>query len=419
MNISLRAQGLKSSATVAVMNRAAEMKRQGIEVLPFAAGEPDFDTPQLIKQAAIDAMLAGQTKYAPTPGDAVTRKVISDKLTRENGLPNCTPDHVVISAGNKNSLYLVFQALIDPPHPSRFGGAQAEMILPVPAWVSFAPICELAGGKVVPVETTQASDFKMTPAQLEAAITPRSRVLLLNSPSNPCGTMYSPDELAALCAVVERAVKTIAPELVIVSDEMYEKIIYGGLKHYSPGSFPGVAERTITCNGLSKAYAMTGWRIGYCAGSGEFGLQVAKAVTKLQTQVTTCIPQFFLPAIRVALTQCDADVERMRVAFAQRGELISGLMRDVPNMPFPRPTGGFFLFCDVSAHLGKSTPKGVKIDVPAKFSEALLDDHHMATVSGEDFGGCGRTHVRLSFACSDDQIREGVKRLGTFVRSLR
>ena len=133
MNISLRAQGLKSSATVAVMNRAAEMKRQGIEVLPFAAGEPDFDTPQLIKQAAIDAMLAGQTKYAPTPGDAATRKVISDKLTRENGLPNCTPDHVVISAGNKNSLYLVLQALIDPPHPSRFGGAQAEMILPVPA----------------------------------------------------------------------------------------------------------------------------------------------------------------------------------------------------------------------------------------------------------------------------------------------
>jgi aspartate aminotransferase len=419
MNVSHRASSLKPSSTVAVMNRAAELKRQGIDVLSFAAGEPDFDTPKAIKQAAIDALLKGQTKYMPTAGDAVTRKVISDKLARENGIPNCTPEHVVINAGGKHTLYLVFQALMDPAMPGRFGGEAPEMILPVPAWVSFAPMCELAGGKVVEVPTTPATGFKMTPEQLEKAITPRSRILLLNSPSNPCGTMYTPDELKALCAVVEKASKTIAPELVIVSDEIYEKIIYGGIDHRSPGSFPGVADRTITCNGMSKAFSMTGWRVGYMAGSGEFGLKVASAVSKLQGQMTTCIPAFIYPAIRVALTDCAAEVETMRQAFANRAELIFGLLKDAPGVTCPRPTGAFYAFCDVGQHLGKTGPKGVKIANPSKFAEALLDEHHMAVVGGEDFGGCGMTHVRLSFACSDDQIREGVKRLGSFVRSLK
>ncbi|MGQ0628415.1 MAG: pyridoxal phosphate-dependent aminotransferase, partial [Phycisphaerales bacterium] len=396
----------------------AELRRQGIDVLPFAAGEPDFDTPESVKRAAIEALTSGQTKYAPTAGDQATRKVIAEKLTSENDIPGCTPEHVVITPGNKAALFLAAQALLDPPHLSRFGGQAPEMILPVPAWVSFAPICELAGGKVVEVETTPATQFKMTPAQLRAAVTARTRIVLLNSPSNPCGTMYTPGEIEALCAVVAEAAATIAPQITILSDEMYEKIIFGGIAHKSPGSVRSVAERTITCNGLSKAFAMTGWRIGYLAGSGAFGLKVAKAVTTLQGQMTTCIPQFFLPAIRVALTQCGADVERMRQAFANRAELITGLMRDLPNLPAPRPTGGFFLFCDLSAHLGKTSPKGVRIDGPAAFAAALLDEHHMATVGGEDFGGCGRTHLRLSFACSDEQIREGVRRLGVFVKSL-
>lgn len=416
MVLSRRVSLLKPSSTVAVMNTAAALKAQGIPVISFAAGEPDFDTPKVVKDAAIAALNAGQTKYMPTPGDAPTRKAIADKLTAENGIPNLTPDHVVISAGGKNSLYLVFQALLDAPAP---GQPPWDVLLPVPAWVSYAPIAELSGGRVVELPTSPDSAFKISPAQLERAITPRSRILVLNSPSNPCGTMYSPDELRDLAAVVERAAASIAPDLCIVSDEIYEKIILGGIPHCSIGAFPGVAERTITVNGLSKAFAMTGWRVGYAAGSGPFGLQVAQALSKLQGQVTTCLPAFIYPAIRAALAHCAADVESMRQAFASRAELIASLASRLPNLPAVRPTGAFYLFPDIAAHLGTTSASGRPVRTAAEFAQALLDEQRVALVPGEDFGGPAAHHVRISFACADDDIREGMRRLGDFLRALK
>lgn len=418
MQTSFRVRALKPSATLAVGAKAAALKAQGVDVLSFATGEPDFDTPSAIKQAAWEAMQAGQTKYCPVPGDPATRKVIAEKLTRENGIPECTPDHIVISSGGKHNLYNLFQCLLDAP-TSGVGEPAQDVLLPVPAWVSYAPQVQLAGGKVVELLTTAADDFKITAEQLKRAITPRSRVLVINSPSNPCGTMYSPDELKAIGRVVAEAAKTVAPELVVISDELYEKVIFGGVPHFSLGSIPEIAERVITVNGLSKAYAMTGWRVGYQGGSGAFGLAVAKGCATLQSQSTTAIPTFILPAIRAAFALCDADVERFRQAFAHRAELIHGLAKRVPGMVCPRPTGAFYLFPDVSAQFGKTSAGGKKINSAMDWAAALLEERHVAVVPGEDFGTGGERSVRISFACSDEQIRKGMERIGEFVAGLK
>lgn len=412
--VSRRVDALKPSATLAVSAKANELRAAGTQVLSFATGEPDFDTPEAIKNAAWEALKAGKTKYGPVPGDPECRAVIAEKLARENGIPNVTPDHVVVSSGGKHSLYNLFQALIDPPAP---GESPSELILPVPAWVSYAPQARLAGAEIREVVTDASSDFKMTPDQLRAAINPSSRVLMLNSPSNPCGTMYTPDELRALGEVVRDSIAD-APNLVVISDEIYEKIIFGGFDHFSIGSMPEIAERVITVNGLSKAYSMTGWRIGYFAGSGDFGLAVAKGVRKLQSQSTTSIPTFLMPAIRSALNECAKDIERMRSAFAQRGELISALVRDIPGVVAPTPTGAFYLFADVSAHFNKTSTNGTTLHAAMDFAGALLEEQHVAVVPGEDFGTGGEKCVRISFACSEEQIREGMARLSSFVSGL-
>ena len=387
LNISRRVADLKPSVTVAFMNRAKNMKRQGLDVLAFAAGEPDFDTPSPIKESAIAALRAGQTKYMPTLGDPDTRAAIAKKLTEENHLPK-------------------------PGEP------QQEVILPVPAWVSYAPIAELAGGKVVEVDTTPASGFKMTPEQLRKAINPNSRVLILTSPSNPCGTMYSPDELKALGKVIAETA-SVAPNLIVLSDEIYEKIAYGGIPHYSIGSDPAIAERVVTLNGLSKAYSMTGWRVGYTGASGAFGKKFTDAMGVLQGQMSTNITSFIYPAIRTALTQCAGEVEQMRLAFAKRAELINKRLADIPGVHNVKATGAFYAFPDVSAHFGKTTPKGTKIASAMDFCEALLTEALVAFVPGEDFGGCGKNHARISFACSEEQINQGCERLAKFVASLR
>jgi len=396
--------------------RARDLKAQGVDVVAFGQGEPDFDTPQKIKQAAIDALNAGQTKYMPTLGDPETLAVISAKFTSENKIPNCTPKHVAISSGGRHSLFVVLQCLIDCPTA---GQPQDEVLLPVPAWVSYGPIAELAGAKVVEVPTTAATDFKVTPAQLKAAITPRTKVLILNSPSNPCGTMYSEAELRALADVVADAAKSVAPNMIILTDEMYEKLVYGGIPHFSIGSIPSVAERTITVNGLSKTFAMTGWRVGYTGTSGEFGLKFIKAMSDLQGQLTTNITSFVYPAIRVALTQCGPEVEEMRQAFARRAELIYSLSKQIPGMPAPRPTGAFYLFPDVSSFFGKRTKKGTTINSGVDFAEALLAEACVVVVPGDDFGGCGANHIRFSFACSEDNIRKGLGRIAEFVDGMK
>src|ERR1051325_5891557 len=267
--LSNRVRSLKRSATIAFMNKAKTMQRQGIDVLSFAAGEPDFETPPKIRAAAAKALEAGQTKYTATFGDPETRAAIAQKLIKENGIPTAPGGELIaISPGGKGSLFVAIHCLFDPPKP---GEAAPGCLLPVPGWVSYAPLVEIAGGKVVELPTSAENGFKITPEQLRRAINPRTRLFIINSPCNPCGTMYTPDELKALAAVVAECSKTIAPSLVVISDELYEKIVYADIPHFSIGAVPEIAERTLTINGLSKAYAMTGWRIGYLGAGGEFG----------------------------------------------------------------------------------------------------------------------------------------------------
>lgn len=418
MNLSRRVNALKPSSTIAVMNRAAALKREGVAVLNFSAGEPDFDSPEKAKQAAMAALRDNQTRYGPTPGDPATRALLADILTKKNLIPNCASEHVLITTGVKMALYLTFQALFEAPSAGSTEAAQ-EMLLPVPAWVSFGPMAQLAGAKVIELETSAASNFKITPEQLRKAITPRTRVLMMNSPSNPCSTMYSPDELRAIAAVVAEAARTIAPELVVVSDELYQHIVFGDVPFMSIGSIPEIAERTITVNGPGKSFAMTGWRLGWASGSGAFGKQFIEALTKLQTQTVTCAPPFELAGLRVALTECSEDLERMRKAFAARAGLISDLIATVPGLKTARPIGAFYIFPDIQAHLGKTSAGGRKVSTPAEFAGALLDEHQMAVVPGEDFGGVGKHSVRISFACGEEQIREGIKRLEAFIRGLK
>lgn len=416
MEVSRRVRSLKPSSTLAVNAKARALKAQGVDVLSFAAGEPDFDTPERIKRAVVESLSRGETKYAPVPGDPATRKAIADKLVRDNGCMGVTPEHVVISSGGKQSLYLLFQSLLDEP---RGGEVAGEVVLPVPAWVSYAPQIEMAGGRVVEVLTDARHDFKATPAQIRAAITPRTRAVVINSPSNPCATMYTPDELRAIGTMLVEAARTVAPDMVVISDELYEKIVFGGIPHYSLGSMPELAERVVTVNGLSKSYAMTGWRIGYAAGSGAFGLRISQAMQTLQSQSTTSIPTFLLPAIRVALSECENEIATMREAFARRAEVMFGAMTKIPGLLCPRPTGAFYCFPDVSAHFGKTTKGGVHLTAAADFAAALLAEHHVACVPGEDFGSGGEKCCRFTFACGDNQILEGMKRLGDFVSGLR
>ncbi|MBL4808816.1 MAG: pyridoxal phosphate-dependent aminotransferase, partial [Phycisphaerales bacterium] len=416
LSLSRRVSTLKPSITVSLNNRAKAMKAAGVDVLGFAAGEPDFDTPQPIKDAAIKAMLDGQTKYTPTLGDMVTRECVANKLVTENGIAGLTGEHVAIGCGGKHVLYSSIQCLFDFPAP---GEDHWEMLLPTPAWVSYRPICELSGGKVREIDAGPGADFKISAAQLQDAITPRSRLLILNSPSNPCGTMYSEAELRALAKVIYEGLD-IAPNLVVLTDEIYEKIVYGDDAHFSIGSIPEIADRVITLNGMSKAYAMTGWRIGYAAMPGEFGKKFIKAIGTLQGQMTTNITSFNYAAIRCALTDASVagTVEEMRVAFASRAKLIMKRLAEIPGITCPTPTGAFYVFPDVSSLFGKTTPKGVKITDAPSLSEAMLDEAHIAFVPGDDFGGCGGNHVRISFACSDEQINAGMDRFKNFVESL-
>jgi aspartate aminotransferase len=405
LRLSRRVRQLKPSATLAVSARVRELKAEGRDVIGFGAGEPDFDTPEAIKQAAIAALHDGMTGYQPVPGPPEARAVIAEKLQRDNGI-DCRPEHIVITAGAKHAVYLALQALLD------FDAGQ-EVIVPTPAWVSYDPMISLAGGSTVEVPGAVDNDFKISPGQLEAAITPNSAAIILNSPSNPCGTMYAPDEMRALVDVLARY-----EQIAIISDEIYEKLIYGGIEHLSPGSIDAVADRVITINGLSKAFAMTGWRLGYVCAPGDDGA-AAKAISKLQGQMNSHATAFCFPAILEALRNGAAELESMRAQFAKRAKLIHDLLTGMPGVVCPRPTGAFYVFPDVSAHFGKTTPGGRAIDSALRFAEALLEEALVAVVPGEDFGECARTHIRLSFACSESDITEGCRRLHEWLESLR
>jgi|LauGreDrversion4_2_1035121.scaffolds.fasta_scaffold47425_4 aspartate aminotransferase len=407
MKVSGRVERMKESATLAVAARAAAMRKDGIDVVSFGTGEPDFDTPANIKDAAARALAAGMTKYVATPGTPEAREAIASKLRRENGI-DCTAAHVAITAGAKHALYLALQALVDPGD---------EVVLPTPAWVSYRPLIELAGGRCVEVPGAMEHGFKVTPAQLEAAIGPRTVAVILNSPSNPSGIAYSEAEMRALCDVIARH-----PQVTVVSDEIYEKLTYPelspGLRHFSPGSIPALAGRTVTLNGMSKAFAMTGWRIGYVCAPADGG-RFLQELVKLQAQMTNNIPSFFMPAIVEALSDRSApQVESMRRAFAGRARVVAELLAGIPRMSTVAPTGAFYAFPSIAACSGLRTPAGRSITDGHSYAEALLAEAHVAVVPGGDFGECAADHVRITFACDESQLREGLARIARFTAAL-
>ena len=386
--LSIRLIRLAPSATLAMSQKSGEMKAQGIDVINMSVGEPDFNTPDHIKEAAKKAIEDNYSRYSPVPGYADLRKAVVEKLKRENGL-DYTVNEVLVSNGAKQSVCNTVMALVNPGD---------EVIIPAPYWVSYPQMVKLAGGEPVIVNAGFEQNFKMTPEQLEAAITPKTRMLILCSPSNPTGSVYTKEELAGLAEVIKKY-----EDLFVLADEIYEHINYMG-KHESIAQFPGMKERAIIVNGVSKAYAMTGWRIGFIAAP----LWVAKATNKLQSQYTSGASSVAQKAAEAAYTGSQQCVEDMRIAFQRRRDLVVSLAREIPGIKVNEPQGAFYLFPEVSSYFGKKYGDKV-INNAADLAMYLLEEGHVATVDGEAF--CLPGYIRLSYATSDENIREAMRRI--------
>jgi aspartate aminotransferase len=369
--------------------KSAEMKAQGIDVINMSVGEPDFNTPDHIKEAAKTAVDQNFSRYSPVPGYLELRKAVSRKLKEENGL-DYSPAEILVSNGAKQSVCNTVMALVNPGE---------EVIIPAPYWVSYPQMVLLAGGKPVYVEATFEQNFKMTAKQLEAAITPQTRMLILCSPSNPTGSVYNNEELRQLADVILRH-----DNLFVLADEIYEHINYIG-RHESIAQFPGMKERTIVVNGVSKAYAMTGWRIGYIAAP-EW---IVKGCNKLQGQYTSGPCSVSQKAAEAAYVESQACVEEMRQAFQRRRDLIVSLAKDIPGLEVNMPQGAFYLFPKCSSFYGCIAPDGRTIGNSNDLAMYLLEEAHVATVGGDAFGdpAC----FRMSYATSDDNIREAMRRI--------
>ena len=386
--LSNRLNRLAPSATLAMSQKSNEMKAQGIDVINMSVGEPDFNTPEHIKEAGKKAIDGNFSKYSPVPGYMDLREAIVDKLKKENHL-DYTTGEVIVGTGGKQGVCNTILALVNPGD---------EVIIPAPYWVSYPQMAKLAGGTPVIVRAGFEQDFKMTAEQLEAAITPKTKMLILCSPSNPTGSVYSQEELNALAEVILKH-----EDIFVLSDEIYEHINYVG-KAASIASYPGMKERTIICNGVSKAYAMTGWRLGWVAAPAW----IVKGINKLQGQYTsgTCdVSQKAAVAAYVASQDC---VEQMRVAFERRRDLIVKLAKDIPGLEVNVPQGAFYLFPKCSSFFGKSDGETV-INNSTDFAMYILEKAHVATVGGDAFGDpdC----FRMSYATSDDNIREAMRRI--------
>jgi len=390
MKVSKRAKNVPASATIAVTARAKELKAQGVDVVSFGAGEPDFDTPDYIKEAAIEALKAGQTKYTAAAGIVELRTVIAEKLKRENNL-EYSPDQIIVNIGGKHSIYEAMQAVLDPGD---------EVILPTPYWVTYPEAVKLADASPVIVQTDRANSYKITPDQLKGAITEKTAMLVLNSPNNPGGFTYTPEELKEIAKVLE------GTKVVVISDEIYEKLIYGDTKFVSFASLSKDAyDRTLTLNGLSKTFSMTGWRLGYTAGP----VDTIKAMARLQSHMTSNVVTFGQYAAIAALKGPVGEVvERMRVEFERRGKYMAERLNSLKGVQCPEPTGAFYCFPDVSSHYGRNI-NGTIINGSVDFAKALLEQANVALVPGLPFG-CDN-NVRLSFACSLEQITKGLNRL--------
>lgn len=386
--LSDRLNRLAPSATLAMSQKSNEMKAQGVDVINMSVGEPDFNTPDHIKEAGKKAIDDNFSKYSPVPGYMDLREAIVEKLKKENGL-DYTSNEVIAGTGGKQGVCNTILALVNPGD---------EVIIPAPYWVSYPQMTKLAGGTPVIVRAGFEQDFKMTAEQLEAAITPKTKMLILCSPSNPTGSVYSQEELNALAEVILKH-----EDIFVLSDEIYEHINYVG-KAASIASYPGMKERTIICNGVSKAYAMTGWRLGWVAAPAW----IVKGINKLQGQYTsgTCdVSQKAAVAAYVASQDC---VEQMRVAFERRRDLIVKLAKDIPGLEVNVPQGAFYLFPKCSSFFGKSDGETV-INNSTDFAMYILEKAHVATVGGDAFGDpdC----FRMSYATSDDNIREAMRRI--------
>lgn len=394
--LSQRLQRLAPSATLAMSQRSAEMKAKGIDVINLSVGEPDFNTPESIKTAAKTAIDNNYSKYSPVTGYADLRQAVCDKLKKENGL-DYTPAQIVVSNGAKQSVCNTVLALVDDGD---------EVIIPAPYWVSYPQMAKLAGGTPVTVYAGFDQDFKMTPAQLESAITPKTKLLILCSPSNPTGSVYSQDELQALADVVLRH-----DDLYVISDEIYEHINYTG-EHASIAQANGMKERTIVVNGVSKAYAMTGWRIGYIAAP-EW---IAKGCNKLQGQYTSGPCSISQKAARNAYEGSQQCVEDMRQAFRRRRDLIVSLAKQIPGLEVNAPQGAFYLFPKCRSFYGKGDGE-TTINNSTDLAFYLLDKAHVATVGGDAFGDpdC----LRMSYATSDENITEALGRIKNALSKLK
>jgi len=387
MKLASRVNQVTPSLTLAIDSLAKEMKKNGEDVCSFSAGEPDFDTPTHIKAAAKKALDEGKTRYGPAAGEAGLRKAIAEKLLRDNQLAY-NADNVIVTNGGKQSLYNLIMALIE---------AGDEVIIPAPYWLSYPEMVTLAGGTSVIVNTSLENQYKITPEQLEAAITPKTKLFVLNSPSNPTGIVYTPEEIAALAKIV------VEKDILVVSDEIYEKILYDGAIHRSIASFgPEIFQRSIISNGFAKAFSMTGWRVGYIAGP----VEIVKAMTKIQSHSTSNVCTFAQYGAIAALASSQDCIEEMVKAFSERRQYILERVRAIPGLNCPTPNGAFYVFIDISQTGLKSRD----------FCQKLLENQKVAAIPGIAFGAddC----IRLSYATDLKTIEKGFDRIDQFIGSL-
>jgi aspartate aminotransferase len=391
--LSNRINSLPISATLAMAAKARELKNQGIDIIGLSLGEPDFNTPEFIKEAAVQAVNDNWNSYSPVDGYADLKEAICKKFKRDNKL-DYDPSQIVVSTGAKQSIANVCMVLLDPGD---------EVLLPAPYWVSYSAIATLAEAKSIIIPSSIETDFKITPEQLEAAITPKTKLIMFNSPNNPSGTIYTEDEYRALGKVLEKY-----PDIYILSDEIYEHINYG-TPHFSIAAIPELYDRTITVNGVAKAFAMTGWRIGYIGAP----IWIAKACNKMQGQITSganCIAQ---RATIAAVSAPVSAIQYMVNEFASRREMIIGLLNEIPGFKLNQPQGAFYVFPDVSHYFGK-TIGGKQIENASDFALFLLEEAHVATVTGEAFGN--ENCIRISYAASDENIRTAVARIAAALK---
>jgi len=384
-----RINTLSESITIAISTLAQELKAEGKDILSFSAGEPDFDTPQVIKDAAIDAINDGFTKYTAVDGIPILKHAIINKLKRDNDL-TYKPEQIIVNNGAKHSLFNLFSATIQNGD---------EVIIPAPYWVTYPELVKYCGGSVIEIPTDDESAFKITPSQLRDAISPKTRMLILTTPSNPTGSIYSKDELTALGEVLK------GTDIIVASDEMYEKLTYDGEFTSAAAVSDDMFKRTVTINGLSKSVAMTGWRFGYMA---AYNSELIKATKKLQSQSTSNINSITQKAAIAGLDgSADKDIEKMREAFIQRRDEAVKLFNEIDGLSVLRPDGAFYLFVNI---------KKVSSD-SLKFAKDLLANKEVAVVPGVGFGSEG--YFRFSFATDIDSIRSGIKRIEEFVNELK